>query len=141
MLMARGMISIYENPIIGNNQTLDAYWGKLEAYYKEGCPQVSRNAHNLRSHWHMIKSNRRLQFVNDPSNKSSAPFAYEHVWEVVKDHGKYNSSTKVHDFQPPKRSKTNNIGGYTSSALDTNFGDTTEFGISLKDENNDIQVE
>ncbi|KAD2394043.1 hypothetical protein E3N88_41020 [Mikania micrantha] len=108
------MISISENPIIGNNQTGDAYWSKIETYYNDAPPMVSRDAHNLRSHWHMFKSkmNRfndlylqvksryksgwsddqylveaRLLYINDPSNKTSAPFTYEHVWNVVKDHG------------------------------------------------------
>ncbi|KAD5507569.1 hypothetical protein E3N88_15272 [Mikania micrantha] len=158
------MISISENPIIGNNQTGDAYWNKIETYYNDAPPMVSRDAHNLRSHWHMFKSkvNRfndlylqvksryrsgwsdnkyhveaRLLYINDPSNKTSAPFTYEHVWNVVKDHGKYNSATKVHGFQAPKRSKTNNSGGYASSDSDANFGDNPKMFVSLEDD--DVQ--
>ncbi|KAC9177469.1 hypothetical protein E3N88_46259 [Mikania micrantha] len=160
VLLAQAMISISENPIIGNNQTGDAYWNKIETYYNDAPPIVSRDAHNLRSHWHMFKSkvNRfndlylqvkscyrsgwsddqylveaRLLYINDPSNKTSAPFTYEHVWNVVKDHGKYNSATKVHGFQAPKRSKTNSSGGYASSASDANFGDNPEMFVSLED--------
>ncbi|KAD2806194.1 hypothetical protein E3N88_39571 [Mikania micrantha] len=160
VLLAQAMISISENPIIGNNQTGDAYWNKIETYYNDAPPMVSRDAHNLRSYWHMFKSkvNRfndlylqvksryrsgwsddqylveaRLLYINDPSNKTSAPFTYEHVWNVVKDHGKYNSATKVHGFQAPKRSKTNSSGGYASSASDANFGDNPEMFVSLED--------
>ncbi|KAD5508473.1 hypothetical protein E3N88_16176 [Mikania micrantha] len=120
VLLTQAMISIYENPIIGNNQIGDAYWNKIETYYNDAPPMVSRDAHNLRSHWHVFKSkvNRfndlylqvksryrsgwsddqylveaRLLYINDPSNKTFAPFTYKHVWNVVKDHGKYNSAT------------------------------------------------
>ncbi|KAD4585276.1 hypothetical protein E3N88_22877 [Mikania micrantha] len=164
VLLAQAMISIHENPMIGNNQNGDAYWNKIETYYNDAPPVVSRDAHNLRSHWHMFKSKvnkfndlylqvksryrsgwsndqylaeARLLYMNDPFNKTSAPFTYEHVWNVVKDNGKYNSATKVHGFQPPKRSKTNNSGGYTSSASDANFGDNPEMFVSLEDDDDE----
>ncbi|KAD3066604.1 hypothetical protein E3N88_34484 [Mikania micrantha] len=138
VLLAQAMLHISENPITDNNQNGDAYWGKIEKYYNGSQPAIPRDAHNLRSHWHMFKSklNRfnelclqvksryrsgwsdeqylneaRQLYVDDPTNKTSADFTYEHVWDVVKDHGKYNSATHVHGFQPPKRTKTSSSGG------------------------------
>ncbi|XP_076932917.1 glutathione S-transferase T3-like [Bidens hawaiensis] len=135
VLLAQGVISKSVDPIIGNNQTRDAYWSEVEKYYNESEPVIPLDAHNLRSHWHMFKSkvNRfnelylqvksryrggwsddqyiqeaKQLYINDPSNKTSAAFAYEHVWNVVKDHRKYNSATHVHGFQPPKRTKNVN---------------------------------
>ncbi|XP_021999456.1 uncharacterized protein LOC110896373 [Helianthus annuus] len=169
VLLAQGLISTSENPITGNNQNGDAYWGKIEKYYNESEPVIQRDAHNLRSHWHMLKSkvNRfnelylqvksryrsgwsddqyiqeaRQLYINDPSNKTSAAFTYEHVCNVVKEHGKYNSAMHVHGFQPPKRIKTNSSGGYTSSASDANIGQASEFTISLEDvDNEDFEVQ
>ncbi|KAL8257938.1 hypothetical protein R6Q59_029979 [Mikania micrantha] len=132
VLLTQAMILISENPIIGNNQTRDAYWNKIETYYNNAPPMVKSH---YRTGWlddqYLVEA--RLLHINDPANKTSAPFTYEHVWNVVKDHGKYNSATKVHGFQSPKRSKTNNSGGYTSSASDANFGDNPEIFVSLED--------
>ncbi|KAD7478710.1 hypothetical protein E3N88_01846 [Mikania micrantha] len=72
-------------------------------------------------------------YINDRSNKTSAAFTYEHVWNVVKEHGKYNSATHIHSFQPPKRTKISSSGAYTSSASDANFGENPEIAISLED--------
>ncbi|XP_076935114.1 glutathione S-transferase T2-like [Bidens hawaiensis] len=106
VLLAQGVISSSVDPIIGNNQTGDAYWSEVEKYYNESEPIIPRDAHNLQSHWHMFKSkvNRfnelylqvksryrsgcsddqyiqeaKQLYINDPSNKTSAAFAYEHV--------------------------------------------------------------
>ncbi|KAD7116510.1 hypothetical protein E3N88_03778 [Mikania micrantha] len=169
VLLAQAMISTSENPITGNNQNVDAFWSKIEKYYNESQPSILRDAHNLRSHWHMFKSklNRfnelflqvkscyrsgwsddqyiqeaRQLYINDPSNKNSAAFTYEHVWNVVKEHGKYNSATHIHGFQPPKRTKTSSSGAYTSSASDANFGENPEITISLEDiDKEDFEVQ
>ncbi|KAD4179819.1 hypothetical protein E3N88_28410 [Mikania micrantha] len=84
----------------------------------------------------------RQLYINDPSNKTSAAFTYEHVWNVVKEHGKYNSATHIHGFQPPKRTKTSSSGAYTSSASDANFGENPENTISLEDiDKEDFEVQ
>ncbi|KAD3066481.1 hypothetical protein E3N88_34361 [Mikania micrantha] len=169
VLLAQAMISTSENPITSNNQNVDAFWSKIEKYYNESQPSIPRDAHNLRSHWHMFKSklNRfnelflqvksryrsgwsddqyiqeaRQLYINDPSNKTAAAFTYEHVWNVVKEHGKYNSATHIHGFQPPKRTKTSSSGAYTSSASDANFGENPEIAISLEDiDKEDFEVQ
>ncbi|KAD6796270.1 hypothetical protein E3N88_07166 [Mikania micrantha] len=108
---------------------------KKEKIVIENDEQPSKVKSRYRSGWsddqYLVEA--RLLYINDPSNKTSAPFTYEHVWNVIKDHGKYNSATKVHGFQAPKRSKTNNSGGYTSSASDANFGDNPEMFVSIED--------
>ncbi|KAD7117486.1 hypothetical protein E3N88_04754 [Mikania micrantha] len=143
-----------------NNQNVDAFWSKIEKYYNESQPSILIDAHNLRSHWHMFKSklNRfnelflqvksryrseaRQLYINDPSNKNSAAFTYEHVWNVVKEHGKYNSATHIHGFQPPKRTKTSSSWVYTSSTSDANFGENPEITISLEDiDKEDFEVQ
>ncbi|KAD7477478.1 hypothetical protein E3N88_00614 [Mikania micrantha] len=83
----------------------------------------------------------RQLYINDPSNKTSAAFI-EHVWNVVKEHGKYNSGTHIHGFQPPKRTKTSSSGAYTSSASDANFGENPKITISLEDiDKEDFEVQ
>ncbi|KAI3686838.1 hypothetical protein L1987_80527 [Smallanthus sonchifolius] len=77
----------------------------------------------------------KLDYTNDPSNKSSNAFAYEHVWMVMKDCPKHYISSKVHGYQASKRQKSNSNREYTSST------NAPEFGISLDDDDGDIQVE
>ncbi|KAL8241107.1 hypothetical protein R6Q59_014462 [Mikania micrantha] len=60
----------------------------------------------------------------------------------MKEHGKYNSATHIHGFQPPKRTKTSSSGAYTSSASDANFGENPEIAISLEDiDKEDFEVQ
>ncbi|KAL8213962.1 hypothetical protein R6Q57_003411 [Mikania cordata] len=169
VLLSQAMISTSKNPITGNNKNVDAFCSKIEKYHNESQPSISRDTHNLRSHWHMFKSklNRfnefffqvksryrsgwlndqyiqeaRQLYINDRSNKTSAAFMYEHVWNVVKEHGKYNSATHIHSFQPPNRTKTSSTGAYTSSASDANFGENPEITISLEDiDKEDFEVQ
>ncbi|KAD4585213.1 hypothetical protein E3N88_22814 [Mikania micrantha] len=57
-------------------------------------------------------------------------------------HGKYNSASHIHGFQPPKRTKTSSSGEYTSSASDANFGENPEITISLEDtDKEDFEVQ
>ncbi|KAI3817012.1 hypothetical protein L1987_10799 [Smallanthus sonchifolius] len=169
VLLTKGYIYVSEDPIIDNNQNNAQYWGRIADYYNGERPEVPRIAHNLRSHWHHIKTkvNRfndlylqaksryksgwsddqyiheaKLEYINDPSNKSSNPFTYEHVWRVIKDRPKYDSSTKVHGHQALKRQKSNSTGEYTISMGEyTGSTNTPEFGISLDDDDDDIQAE
>ncbi|KAI3795980.1 hypothetical protein L1987_38641 [Smallanthus sonchifolius] len=162
VLLRKGYIFISEDPIIGNNQNNAEYWGRIADYYNNEGPKVARIAHNLRSHWHHIKTKvsrfnelylqaksrhksgwsddqytneAKLDYTNDPSNKSSNAFAYEHVRRVMKDCPKRDSSSKMHGHQAPKRQKSNSTGEYTGST------NTPEFGISLYDDDDDIQAE
>ncbi|KAI3817872.1 hypothetical protein L1987_11672 [Smallanthus sonchifolius] len=162
VLLTKGYIFISEDPIIVNNQNNAEYWGRIVDYYNNEGQKVPRIAHNLRSHWHHIKTKvsrfnelylqaksrhksgwsddqyineAKLDYTNDPSNKSSNAFAYEHVWRVMKDCPKHHSSSKVHGHQAPKRQKSNSTGEYTGST------NTPEFGISLDDDDDDIQAE
>ncbi|KAI3683459.1 hypothetical protein L1987_83962 [Smallanthus sonchifolius] len=162
VLLTKGYIFISEDPIIENNQNNAEYWGRIADYYNNEGPKVPRIAHNLRSHWHHIKTKVsrfnelylqaksrhksgwsddqyinevKLDYTNDLSNKSSNAFAYEHVWRVMKDCPKHDSSSKVHGHQAPKRQKSNSTGEYTGST------NTPEFGISLDDDDDDIQAE
>ncbi|KAI3760692.1 hypothetical protein L1987_51090 [Smallanthus sonchifolius] len=132
--------------------------GRIADYYNNEGPKVPRIAHNLRSHWHHIKTKvsrfnelylqaksrhksgwsddqyineAKLDYTNDHSNKSSNAF-YEHVWRVMKDCPKHDSSSKVHGHQAPKRQKSYSTGEYTGST------NTPEFGISFDDDDDDI---
>ncbi|KAD1774782.1 hypothetical protein E3N88_42309 [Mikania micrantha] len=81
-------------------------------------------------------------YINDLSNKNSVAFTYEHVWNVVKELGKYNSATHIHGFQPLKRTKTSSSGSYTKSASDANFGENHEITISFEDiDKEDFEVQ
>ncbi|KAD4982439.1 hypothetical protein E3N88_19110 [Mikania micrantha] len=62
--------------------------------------------------------------------------------DQLHEHGKYNSATHIHGFQPPKRTKTSSSRAYTSSASDANFGENPEITISLEDiDREDFEVQ
>ncbi|KAI3682612.1 hypothetical protein L1987_82705 [Smallanthus sonchifolius] len=50
VLLTKGYIFIYEDPIIGKNQNNAEYWERIADYYNNEGPKVPRIAHNLRSH-------------------------------------------------------------------------------------------
>ncbi|XP_075475936.1 uncharacterized protein LOC142515849 [Primulina tabacum] len=53
-VLARSFVTISDDPIVGNDQKADAFWGRVASYYNEnrtpGTP--SRIASVIRSHWH-----------------------------------------------------------------------------------------
>ncbi|XP_042404778.1 uncharacterized protein LOC121994976 [Zingiber officinale] len=53
-VLARSFVTISDDPIIGNDQNVDAFWGRIASYYNENRPPgtPSRIASVIRSHWH-----------------------------------------------------------------------------------------
>ncbi|XP_042415314.1 uncharacterized protein LOC122004504 [Zingiber officinale] len=53
-VLARSFATISDDPIIGNDQKADAFWGCVASYYNENLPLGSntRSANIIRSHWH-----------------------------------------------------------------------------------------
>ncbi|XP_042415431.1 uncharacterized protein LOC122004644 [Zingiber officinale] len=111
-VLARSFVTISDDPIIGNDQKADAFWGRVASYYNENLPQGSntRSANVIRSHWHntiqkkvyrfnanynSIYSSYRsghsdediLRFAYEKylSENNDVAFNLEHVWRIVKD--------------------------------------------------------
>ncbi|XP_073314759.1 uncharacterized protein [Primulina huaijiensis] len=53
-VLARSFITISDDPIIGNDQKADAFWGGVASYYNENRPSGSntKSANVICSHWH-----------------------------------------------------------------------------------------
>lgn len=53
-VLTRNVVTISNDPIIGNDQKTDAFWGRVASYYNANRPPGSntRNANVIRSHWH-----------------------------------------------------------------------------------------
>ncbi|KAD6118686.1 hypothetical protein E3N88_09957 [Mikania micrantha] len=111
-------------------KTIRQKWPHIKSRYRSGW-----------SNDQYIQEARQL-YINDPSKKTSVAFTYEHVWNVVKEHGQYNSATHIHGFQPAKRTKTSSSRAYTSSASYANFGENPEIIISHEDiDKEDFEVQ
>ncbi|XP_022007349.1 uncharacterized protein LOC110906540 [Helianthus annuus] len=107
--LAKGLIHISQDLIVGNNQKSTAFWKQVEECFMQGENVNVRDEHNLRIHWHMIKSKvntfnelyirissnwksgisddqimtlARAEYIPDKENKQ--PFPYEHVWNIMK---------------------------------------------------------
>ncbi|KAL8244850.1 hypothetical protein R6Q59_011108 [Mikania micrantha] len=138
VLLAQAMLHISENPITGNNQNRDAYWGKIEKYYNGSQPAIPRDAHNLR-----IKSRYRSGWSDEQCLDSCMLTIQPTRLLLISHTNMYGMLLKIMvsttlqpmfmAFNPPKRTKTSNSGGYTSSASDANFGENLGFTISLED--------
>ncbi|KAK9048297.1 hypothetical protein SSX86_032740 [Deinandra increscens subsp. villosa] len=162
VLMAQAVYESLEDSILSTNQSTNDSWFKVHKHYSTSNPQVPRDQDNLKAHWHMVKT--RVPRFNDLylRVKSSNPsgwsdnmwlvetrslfnadqgthFKYEHIWTQVKNKLKYNSAEACADNQGPKRNKSN-VGGYTSFASSTNFGEN-EFNFNLEDDDEPAQNE
>ncbi|XP_042425909.1 glutathione S-transferase T3-like [Zingiber officinale] len=63
-VLARSFVTISDDPIIGNDQKADAFWGRVASYYNENLPLGSntRSANVIRSHWHNTIQKKVYQF-------------------------------------------------------------------------------
>ncbi|XP_075477331.1 glutathione S-transferase T3-like [Primulina tabacum] len=111
-VLARSFVTISDDPIVGNDQKADAFWGRVASYCNEnrtpGTP--SKIASVMQSHWHNTIQKKVYRFNANYNSVYSAyrsghsdedilRFAYEkyreenngiafnleHVWRIVKD--------------------------------------------------------
>ncbi|XP_042380116.1 glutathione S-transferase T3-like [Zingiber officinale] len=112
-VLVRSFVTISDDPIIDNDQKVDAFWGWVASYYNKNLPLGSntRSANVTRSHWHntiqkkvyrfnanynsIYSSYRsghsdedilRFAFEKYLSENNGVAFNLEHVWRIVKDH-------------------------------------------------------
>ncbi|XP_042396763.1 glutathione S-transferase T3-like [Zingiber officinale] len=131
-----------DDPIIGNDQKADVFWGRVASYYNENLPLSSntRSANVIRSHWHntiqkkvyrfntnynSIYSSYRsghsdediLRFAYEKylSENNGVAFNLEHVWRIVKDRPMFTPQSADH-FVVTKKTRTSESGASNTSS-------------------------
>ncbi|XP_073137232.1 uncharacterized protein [Henckelia pumila] len=141
-VLARSFVTISDDPIIGNDQKADAFWGRVASYYNDNRPAGSNNrkANVIRSHWHnTIQKKVNLFNANynsiyslyrsGHSDEDILRFAYEkyreehngvafnleHVWRIVKDRPMFTPQSDDH-FVATKKTRTSESGASNTSS-------------------------
>ncbi|XP_073137153.1 glutathione S-transferase T3-like [Henckelia pumila] len=141
-VLARSFVTISDDPIIGNDQKADAFWGRVASYYNDNRPACSNNrkANVIRSHWHNTiqkKVNRfnanynsiysldrschsdedilRFAYEKYREENNGVAFNLEHVWRIVKDRPMFTLQSDDH-FVATKKTKTSESGASNTSS-------------------------
>ncbi|XP_075494719.1 glutathione S-transferase T3-like [Primulina tabacum] len=152
-VLARSFVTISDDPVIGNDQKADAFWGRVASYYNENRPTGSntKSANVIRSHWHntiqkkvyrfnanynTVYSSYRsghsdediLRFAYEKyrSENNGVAFNLEHVWRIVKDRPMFTSQSANH-YVATKKTKTSESGASNTSS-------NQEVSIDMDDE-------
>ncbi|XP_042404775.1 uncharacterized protein LOC121994972 [Zingiber officinale] len=110
-VLARSFVTISDDPIIGNDQKEDAFWGRVASYYNENLPLSSntRSANVIWSHWHNT-----IQKKSGASNTSSnqdvsIDLDYEHTRPMGQKAAKRKGKDKVKSTMEDLTVNYNNI--------------------------------
>ncbi|XP_073153874.1 glutathione S-transferase T3-like [Henckelia pumila] len=141
-VLARSFVTISDDPIIGNDQKADAFWGRVASYYNDNRPAGSNSIKTnvIRSHWHnTIQKKVNLFNANynsiyslyrsGHSDEDILRFAYEkyreehngvafnleHVWRIVKDRPMFTPQSDDH-FVATKKTRTSESGASNTSS-------------------------
>ncbi|XP_042396424.1 glutathione S-transferase T3-like [Zingiber officinale] len=128
-VLARSFVTISDDPIIGNDQKADAFWGRVASYYNENLPQGS----NTRSA-NVIRDEDILRFAYEKylSENNGVAFNLEHVWRIVKDRPMFTPQSADH-FVVTKKTRTSESGASNTSSnqdvsIDLDYEDTHPMG-------------
>ncbi|XP_042410153.1 glutathione S-transferase T3-like [Zingiber officinale] len=141
-VLARSFVTISDDPIIGNDQKADAFWGRVASYYNENLPLGSNtiSANVIRSHWHntiqkkvyrfnanynnvysLYRSSHsdedilRFAYEKYRSENNGVAFNLEHVWRIVKDRPMFIPQFADH-FVATKNTRTSESGASNISS-------------------------
>ncbi|XP_075486254.1 glutathione S-transferase T3-like [Primulina tabacum] len=152
-VLARSFVTISDDPIIGNDKKVHAFWRRVASYYNENRPPgsntISENV--IRSHWHntiqkkvyrfnanynsVYSSYRsghsdedilRFAYKNYQSENNGVAFNLEHVWRIVKDRPMFTPES-ADQYVATKKTKTSESGA-------SNTFSNQEVSIDLDDE-------
>ncbi|XP_042425732.1 glutathione S-transferase T3-like [Zingiber officinale] len=132
-VLARSFVTISDDPIIGNDQKADAFWGRVASYYNENLPQGSntRSANVIRSHWHNTIQKKVYRF-NANYNSIYSSYRSGHSDEdILRPSNVYSISTD--HFVATKKTRTSESGASNTSSnqdvsIDLDYEDTRPMG-------------
>ncbi|XP_073291075.1 uncharacterized protein [Primulina huaijiensis] len=152
-VLARSFVTICDDPIIGNDQKANAFWGRVASYYNVNRPSGSntRSANVIWSHWHNTIQKKVYRFNSNynsvyisyrsghcdedilrfayekyRSKNNGVAFNLEHVWRIVKDRPMFTPQSTDH-YVATKKTKTLESGASNTSS-------NQEVSIDLDDE-------
>ncbi|XP_042441472.1 glutathione S-transferase T3-like [Zingiber officinale] len=141
-VLARSFVTISDDPIIDNDQKVEAFWGRIASYYNENRPPgtLNRIASVIRSHWHntiqkkVYRFNANYNIVysayrNGHSDEDILRLAYEkyrdenndiasnleHVWRIIKDRPMFTPQSVDH-LIGTKKARTSESGASNTSS-------------------------
>ncbi|XP_073313531.1 uncharacterized protein [Primulina huaijiensis] len=116
-VFAKSFVTIGDDPVIGNDQKADAFWGRVASYYNENRPPGS----NTRS------ANEKYR-----SENNDVAFNLEHVWRIVKDRPMFTPQSADHYAATKKmkisESETKNTSSNQEVSIDLDDEDTRPMG-------------
>ncbi|XP_042428541.1 glutathione S-transferase T3-like [Zingiber officinale] len=131
-VLARSFVTISDDPIIGNDQKADAFWGRVASYYNENLPLGSntRSANVIRGH--NDEDILRFAYEKYLSENNGVAFNLEHVWRIVKDRPMFTPQSANH-FVPTKKMRTSESGASNTSSnqdvsIDLDYEETRPMG-------------
>ncbi|XP_073133827.1 uncharacterized protein [Henckelia pumila] len=98
-VLARSFVTITDDPIIGNDQKADAFWGHVVSYYNENRLLGS----NSRRCGHSDKYILRFAYKKCRDENNGVAFNLEHVWKIVKDRPMFAPQSDDHFVATKKR--------------------------------------
>ncbi|XP_042459334.1 uncharacterized protein LOC122042982 [Zingiber officinale] len=121
-VLARNFVTISDDPIIGNDQKADAFWGRVESYYNENLPLGSktRSANVIRSHWHNTIQKKRI--VKDRS--MFTPQSADHFVATKKTRTSESGASNTSSNQDAAKRKGKDKVKSTMEDLTVNYNNT-----------------
>ncbi|XP_042396718.1 glutathione S-transferase T3-like [Zingiber officinale] len=131
-VLARSFVTISDDPIIGNDQKTDAFWGRVVSYYNENLPLGSntRSANVIRGH--SDEDILRFAYEKYLSENNGVAFNLEHVRRIVKDRPMFTLQSADH-FVATKKMMTSESGANNTSSnqdvsINLDYEDTRPMG-------------
>ncbi|XP_073056994.1 glutathione S-transferase T3-like [Primulina eburnea] len=147
-VLARSFVTISDDPIVGNDQKADAFWGRVASYYNKnrtpGTP--SRIASVIRSHRHNTIQKKvyrfnanynsvysayrsghsdedilRLAYEKYREKNNGVAFNLEHAWRIVKDRPMFTPQSVDHHVSTKKARTSESGASNTSSNQDASL--------------------
>ncbi|XP_073041683.1 uncharacterized protein [Primulina eburnea] len=155
-VLARSFVTISDDPIIGNDQKAEAFWGRVASYYNDNRPAgtPNRSTSVIRSHWHNTIQKKvyrfnanynsiysayrsghsdedilRLAYEKYREENNGIAFNLEHVWRIVKDRPMFTPQSVDH-LVSTKKARTSESG-----ASNTSSNQDASLHVDLEEEN------
>ncbi|XP_042460375.1 glutathione S-transferase T3-like [Zingiber officinale] len=126
-VLARSFVTISDDPIIGNDQKADAFWGRVYRF--------NANYNSIYSSYrsgHSDEDILRFAYEKYLSENNGVAFNLEHVWRIVKDRPMFTPQSADH-FVATKKTRTSESGASNTSSnqdvsIDLDYEDTRPMG-------------
>ncbi|XP_075515926.1 glutathione S-transferase T3-like [Primulina tabacum] len=127
-ILARSFVTISDDPIIGNDQKAEAFWGRVASYYNDNRPAAQYRT--KKSSCHGDEDILRLAYEKYREENNDIAFNLEHVWRIVKDRPMFTPQSVDH-LVSTKKARTSESG-----ASNTSSNQDSSLHVDLNEEEN-----